>query len=60
MPDATPSTPYRQVRAQYDDDTIAAYQAYPSEITEHALAARTFVEPSNDRRNTSLQDLATG
>lgn len=39
MPDATPSAPYRQVRAQYDEDTIAVYQAYSPEIAEPAVGS---------------------
>jgi hypothetical protein len=33
------STPYRQIRALFDDETIAVYQAYAPEIAEPALAA---------------------
>ena len=48
----TTATPYRQVRATYDETTIAVYQAYPPEIAEPALAAplpfirNTWIKPS--------------
>jgi Domain of unknown function (DUF4291) len=35
----------RQVRALYDDSSVAVYQAYGPEIAEPALRAGTFVEP---------------
>lgn len=38
-------TPYRQIRAVYDDATIRVYQAYRDEIADTALAAGTFVSP---------------
>lgn len=38
-------TPYRQIRALYDDETIAIYQAYAPEIADPALAAGTVVPP---------------
>ena len=41
----TTATPYRQVRATYDETTIAVYQAYPPEIAEPARAP----EPSSRR-----------
>ncbi|KAK3185632.1 hypothetical protein K4F52_005497 [Lecanicillium sp. MT-2017a] len=34
------SPPYRQVRAQYDNDTITVYQAYSAAIAEPAVAAQ--------------------
>jgi len=55
MPDETPNTPYRQVRAQYDENTIAVYQAYSPEIAEPALAAGTFVEPFGMHRMTWIK-----
>ncbi|CAM2006375.1 DUF4291 domain-containing protein [Acanthopleuribacter pedis] len=36
---------YRQIRAQYDADTIRVYQAYNHTIADAALAAGTFQEP---------------
>ena len=33
----TPKTPYRQIRALYDEETITVYQAYPSAIADPAL-----------------------
>lgn len=38
-------TPYRQVRAVFDEATITVYQAYPPRIADPALAAGTFVAP---------------
>ncbi|KAF2281518.1 uncharacterized protein EI97DRAFT_31748 [Westerdykella ornata] len=34
----SPSTPYRQIRARFDSDTITVYQAYPSTIAIPAVA----------------------
>ncbi|WP_433005932.1 DUF4291 domain-containing protein [Kribbella sp. CA-294648] len=49
------ATPYRQIRALYDDDTIAVYQAYPPEIAEPALRAGTFVKPFGMSRMTWIK-----
>jgi hypothetical protein len=38
-------TPYRQIRAVYDEKTIRVYQAYRDEIANTALAKGTFVSP---------------
>ena len=48
-------TPYRQIRALYDDETIAVYQAYSPEIAEPALAAGTFVPPFGMNRMTWIK-----
>ncbi|WP_405877036.1 DUF4291 family protein [Streptomyces sp. NBC_00005] len=40
------------MRAEYADSTIAVYQAYPQEIAEPALRARTFVAPFKRERMT--------
>lgn len=48
-------TPYRQIRALYDDETIAVYQAYSPEIAEPALAAGTFVAPFGFNRMTWIK-----
>ncbi|MEU4395966.1 DUF4291 domain-containing protein [Kribbella sp. NPDC023855] len=48
-------TPYRQIRALYDDDTIVVYQAYPPEIAEPALRAGTFVAPFGMSRMTWIK-----
>jgi hypothetical protein len=44
QPEAPPSTskpiPYRQIRAQYDDDTITVYQAYSATIADAAVKAQ--------------------
>ncbi|ETS86582.1 hypothetical protein PFICI_00410 [Pestalotiopsis fici W106-1] len=37
-PDDTAQPPYRQIRAQYDEDTITVYQAYNAEIASQAVA----------------------
>lgn len=42
--------PLRQIRADFDDDTITVYQAYAAPIADAALAAGRFVPPfSRDR-----------
>lgn len=33
----TPKTPFRQIRALYDDETITVYQAYSEEIAIPAV-----------------------
>jgi Domain of unknown function (DUF4291) len=38
-------TPYRQIRAAFDDATIRVYQAFRDEIAGSALARGTFVSP---------------
>jgi len=48
-------TPYRQIRALFDDETIAVYQAYAPEIAEPALAAGTFVPPFGLNRMTWIK-----
>ncbi len=37
--------PIRQIRANYNDDTIRVYQAYNNDIASSALAQGTFVSP---------------
>ncbi|MFF1820617.1 DUF4291 domain-containing protein [Kribbella sp. NPDC058245] len=49
------SAPYRQIRALFDDDTIAVYQAYAPEIALPALAAGTFVAPFGFSRMTWIK-----
>lgn len=46
---------YRQVRAQFTDRDITAYQAYSPEIAEAALAAGTFVAPFSRGRMTWIK-----
>jgi hypothetical protein len=42
--------PFRQVRADFDDDTVVVYQAYPPAIAGPAVEAQRFVAPfSRDR-----------
>jgi hypothetical protein len=48
-------TPNRQIRALFDDETIAVYQAYAPEIAEPALAAGTFVPPFGLNRMTWIK-----
>ncbi len=38
-------TPFRQIRAVYDDEVIRVYQAYSSAIADAALRRGTFVSP---------------
>ena len=47
--------PYRQIRALYDADTIAVYQAYAPEIAVPALSAQTFVAPFGFSRMTWIK-----
>lgn len=42
---AEATTPFRQVRADFDDETVVVYQAYPREIAEPAVSAQRFVAP---------------
>jgi Domain of unknown function (DUF4291) len=41
----TGQTPFREIRAVFDDATIRVYQAYRDEIADPALARGTFVSP---------------
>ncbi|MET7457360.1 DUF4291 domain-containing protein [Streptomyces sp. NPDC005574] len=45
----------RIVRAEYADSTIVVYQAYPREISEPAVRARTFVAPFKRERMTWIK-----
>lgn len=47
--------PYRQIRADYDRDSIVVYQAYHKEIAEPAIRAGRFVEPFSWRRMTWIK-----
>ena len=38
-------TPYQQIRAVYDDETIRVYQAYNNAIADTAIESGTFVTP---------------
>jgi hypothetical protein len=49
------ATPARQVRADFDDETIVVYQAYPPAIADAALAAGTFVAPFKLERMTWIK-----
>ncbi|MFI7068484.1 DUF4291 domain-containing protein [Kribbella sp. NPDC050124] len=48
-------TTYRQIRALFDDDTIAVYQAYGPEIAVPAVSAGTFVPPFSMNRMTWIK-----
>jgi len=48
-------TPYRQIRAIYDESTIRVYQAYRPEIAEPALREQTFVPPFGMSRMTWIK-----
>lgn len=45
----------RQVRADFDGDTIRVYQAYPAAIADAALAAGRFVAPFSFTRMTWIK-----
>jgi len=47
--------PLRQIRAQFDDDTIRVYQAYSPQIAIRALRAQTFVAPFKMSRMTWIK-----
>lgn len=47
--------PARQIRADYDKDTIVVYQAYRPAIAEAALAAGRFVAPFSFQRMTWIK-----
>lgn len=46
------TTPYRQIRATYDEQTIVVYQAYRPEIADAAVRAQRFVAPFSYSRMT--------
>ena len=48
-------TPYRQIRADYDRDSIVVYQAYHKEIAEPTIRAGRFVEPFSLGRMTWIK-----
>lgn len=52
---ARSQTPFRQVRADFDDETVVVYQAYPREIAEPAVAAQRFVAPFSLTRMTWIK-----
>jgi hypothetical protein len=47
--------PPRQIRADFDDETIVVYQAYSPAIADPALAAGTFVAPFKRDRMTWIK-----
>lgn len=48
-------TPYRQIRARYDDESIVVYQAYRDEIADAALPAGRFAPPFSMTRMTWIK-----
>ena len=48
-------TPYRQIRADFDRDSIVVYQAYRSEIAEPAVREGRFVQPFSWGRMTWIK-----
>ncbi|GAA3447692.1 DUF4291 domain-containing protein [Planomonospora venezuelensis] len=49
------STPYRQIRAVYTEETITVYQAYDPDIAGPAVAAQRFVPPFKRERMTWIK-----
>lgn len=50
-----PQTPYHQIRAHFNRETIVLYQAYNSAIAEAAVKAQKFVEPFSLNRATWIK-----
>ena len=48
-------TPYRQIRAEYDRDSIVVYQAYSKDIADPTIRAGRFVEPFSWNRMTWIK-----
>jgi len=48
-------TPYKQIRARYDDETVTVYQAYRPGIALRAVEAQTFVDPFKVERMTWIK-----
>ena len=48
-------TPIRQIRANFDRDTITVYQAYSPAIADAAMAAQKFVAPFSFHRMTWIK-----
>ncbi|MDO4258820.1 MAG: DUF4291 domain-containing protein [Actinomycetaceae bacterium] len=51
----TENIPYRQIRADFTDDTIVVYQAYRHEIANAAINAGTFAPPFSRTRMTWIK-----
>lgn len=51
----TPTRPFRQIRAVYDETTITVYQAYSPQIALPAVAAQKFVPPFRPGRMTWIK-----
>src|ERR1700733_12839841 len=52
---AAGTVPQRQVRAQFDENSIIVYQAYPPEIAKPAVSAGIFVAPFKPGRMTWIK-----
>ena len=52
---ASQRTPYFQIRANFNRDTIVVYQAYNCQIADAALAANRFVPPFSVQRATWIK-----
>ena len=48
-------TPYKEIRADYDRETIVVYQAYRPEIADPAVEAQRFVPPFSFGRMTWIK-----
>lgn len=49
------TTPYKEIRADYDRETIVVYQAYRPEIADAAVKAQRFVPPFSFGRMTWIK-----
>jgi hypothetical protein len=47
--------PFREIRADFDDETVVVYQAYPREIAEPAVEHQRFVAPFSRTRMTWIK-----
>lgn len=52
---ARPGVPIRQIRAQFEEQTVRVYQAYSDEIADQAMAAQTFISPFKRGRMTWIK-----
>lgn len=55
MASAGGAPPFRQVRADFDEETVVVYQAYPVEIAGPAVREQRFVEPFSRTRMTWIK-----
>lgn len=54
-PDVAPARPLREVRADFDEETIVVYQAYAPAIAVPSVAAQRFVPPFSRERMTWIK-----